>query len=114
MGVCIHIVNTNSDGKGLDVALRAGLSAAPEPRLWRVSAIRLQSHNAWLSLIRNAVPTLKRRGIITGGPPALYSAMWKRVRPRAGAAAAASHLRKKVAKGVALARRKKTLRPFAA
>lgn len=65
-------------------------------------------------LLEIAVPTLKRRGIVTGGPPALYSAMWKRVRLRAGAAAAASHLRKKVAKGVALARRKKTLRPFAA
>lgn len=57
-----------------------------------------------------------RRGIVTGGPPALYGAMWKRVRLRAGAAAAASHLivTKKIAKGVALARRKKTLRPFAA
>ena len=30
----------------LGVALRAGLSAAPEPRQGRVSAIRLQSHNA--------------------------------------------------------------------
>ena len=65
---------------------------------------------------RSAVPALSRRGFVTGGPPALYSAMWKRVRLRAGTAAAASHLivTKKVAKGVALARRKKTLRPFAA
>lgn len=31
---------------GYGVALRAGLSAAPEPRRRRVSAIRLQSHNA--------------------------------------------------------------------
>lgn len=57
-----------------------------------------------------------RRDIVTGGPPALYSAMWKRVRLRAGAAAAASHLidTGRIAKGAALARRKKTLRPFAA
>ncbi len=57
-----------------------------------------------------------RRDIVTGGPTALYSAMWKPVRLRAGTAAAAFHLivTKKIAKGVALARRKKTLRPFAA
>ena len=63
-----------------------------------------------------AVPALTHRGFVTGGPPALYGAMWKRVRLRAGAAAAASYLiaTKKIAKGVALARRKKTLRPFAA
>ena len=42
--------------------------------------------------------------------------MWGRVRLRAGAAAAAFHLivMKEIAKGVALARRKKTLCPFAA
>jgi len=61
-------------------------------------------------------PALKRPGFVTSGPPALYSAMWKRVRLRAGAAAAAYHLivRKEIFKGAALARRKKTLRPFAA
>lgn len=89
MGVCIHSVNTEIGKGGLGVALRAGLSAAPEPRLWRVSAIRLQSHNARLPPVRNAVPALKRRGFVTGGPPAHYGAMWKRVRLRAGAAVAA-------------------------
>src|SRR5690606_674622 len=79
-------------------------------------------------------PALKRRGFVTGDPPAHYGAMWGRVRLRAGAAVAAwrdtySHdtwrtgrpvVRpadfpiREIAKGVALARRKKTLCPFAA
>lgn len=36
-----------------------------------------------------AVPALTHRGFVTGGPPALYSATWGRVRLRAGAACAA-------------------------
>lgn len=57
-----------------------------------------------------------RRGFVTSGPPAHYGAIWGRVRLRAGAAAAAFHLvvMKEIAKGAALARRKKTLWPFAA
>lgn len=54
-----------------------------------------------------------KHGEFVSGRPALYHAICERVRLRAGAAFAASHLIA-ISKGAALAQRKKTLRPFAA